>query len=61
MMGVSHNCNTLGPPDQAGISLIALGKPLPKRDGVWEPHRGVKPSSEPRGGLKFVLLFALAK
>ena len=55
-MGVSHDRNTLGPPDQAGISPIALGGPLPKRDGAWEPHEGVKPGSEPRGGLKFVLL-----
>jgi len=60
-MGVSHDHNTLGPPDQAGIYPIALGKPLPKRDGVWEPYGGVKPSSEPRGGFKFILLFALAK
>ena len=35
-MGVSHDCNTLGPPDQAGISPIAKGKPLPKRDRAWE-------------------------
>jgi len=48
-MGVSHDRNTLGPPDQAGISPITLGGPLPKRDGAWEPHGGVKPGSEPRG------------
>ena len=35
-MGVSHDHNTLGPPDHPGISPIAKGKPLPKRDRAWE-------------------------
>ena len=49
MMGVSHNRNTLGPPDQARVPLITGGKPLPKRGRLWEPYGGVKPSSKPRG------------
>ena len=57
-MGVSHDCNTLGPPDHLGISPIAKGKPLPKRDRAWECAGGEEYYSGPQPGLNIILPFA---
>ena len=54
MMGVSHSRNTLGPPDHPGISPIAKGKPLPKRDRAWECAGGEEYYSGPQPGLNIV-------
>ena len=56
-MGVSHDRNTLGPPDHPGISPIAKGKPLPKRDGAWECAGGEEYYSGPQPGLNIILPF----
>ena len=58
MMGVSHDRNTLGPPDHPGISLIAKGKSLPKRNRVWECAGGEEYYSGPQPGLNIILPFA---
>ena len=57
MMGVSHDHNTLGPPDHLGISLITKGKPLPKRGRAWECAGGEEYYSGPQPGLNIILPF----
>jgi len=59
VMGVSHDHNTLGPPDHLGISLIAKGKPLPKRDRTWECIGGREYYSGPQLGLNIILPFTM--
>jgi len=58
-MGVSHDRNTLGPPDHLGISPIAKGKPLPKRDRAWECAGGEEYYSGPQPGFNIILPFTM--